>query len=334
MIRRILIALVLIAAAVFAFVTLDPLDLLGEEGDGTLTLYGNVDIREVALSFRVGGRLAEVLLDEGDTVAQGQALALLDDQPYREELAVARAQVARARAQLDRLEAGFRPQEVRQARARVAEAEASLENARRELERKAGLVDSGGTSRRELEQAEARHQESAARLAAAREALALAEEGFRPEEIESGRAELAIAEARLEQAETAVADTRLVAPSPGVILTRVQEPGSMVSAGSPVYALSLSDPVYLRAYVSEPDLGHAVPGREVTFRTDSSERVYRGQIGFVSPRAEFTPKSVETPDLRTDLVYRLRIVVEDPDDALRQGMPVTVTLADADGQGA
>ena len=100
----------------------------------------------------------------------------------------------------------------------------------------------------------------------------------------------------------------------------------MVGPLEPVYTLSLGSPVYIRAYASERHLGRVAPGTKVTVRTDSSDKIYEGQIGFVSPRAEFTPKSVETTDLRTDLVYRLRIVVSNPDQALRQGMPVTVLV--------
>ncbi len=100
----------------------------------------------------------------------------------------------------------------------------------------------------------------------------------------------------------------------------------MVASSTPVYTLSLRDPVYVRAYVSEPDLGRIAPGVAVRVHTDSSDKVYRGQIGFISPRAEFTPKTVETTDLRTDLVYRLRVVVADADEGLRQGMPVTVDV--------
>jgi len=100
----------------------------------------------------------------------------------------------------------------------------------------------------------------------------------------------------------------------------------MVASQSTVYSLSLDAPVYVRAYVGEPDLGRIAPGTPVRVRTDASEKAYSGQVGFVSPRAEFTPKTVETTDLRTDLVYRLRIVVDDADDALRQGMPVTVEV--------
>jgi HlyD family secretion protein len=111
-----------------------------------------------------------------------------------------------------------------------------------------------------------------------------------------------------------------------VILTRVREPGAIVGLGMPVYTLSLTETVYVRAYVDESSLGRVVPGDKLIVTTDTSDRQYTGQVGFVSPRAEFTPKSVETPELRTDLVYRLRIVVTDADDSLRQGMPVTITL--------
>lgn len=294
--------------------------------ESTLTLYGNVDIREVALGFRVPGRLLEMDFDEGDSVTAGTRVARLDPEPYREALAVAEARVEQARAQLDKLESGSRPQEVQQATARVREVEVALDNAQRSYRRKLGLLDSGASSEREVEAARSQRDELEARLESAREALALAEEGFREQDVAIARAELAAARAQRDQTETQLADTDLVSPSDGVVLTRVHEPGAMLAQGSPVYTLSLRDPVYVRAYVAEPDLGRVVPGAEVRVITDSSPESYRGQIGFVSPRAEFTPKTVQTTELRTDLVYRLRIVVSDADDGLRQGMPVTVEV--------
>ena len=110
---------------------------------------------------------------------------------------------------------------------------------------------------------------------------------------------------------------------------RYMMPSGTDSALVVIEKLNMDDVVYVRAYVDEPDLGKVSPGARVTVTSDSTDRVYEGQVGFVSPRAEFTPKSVETPELRTDLVYRLRIIIREPDDALRQGMPVTVRLADA-----
>ena len=291
-----------------------------------LTLYGNVDIREVELGFRVAGRLQAMHFEEGDAVAAGELLAELDAQPLREALAVAAAGALQAQAQLDRLNSGSRPQEVQQAQARVAEAEAALENAELELTRQQGLFDDGLNSRHALDAAIARRDQNAARLRANQEALELAVEGFRREDIAAAEAALAAALARRDQAETQVWDAQLLAPSSGVILTRTQEPGAILKVGSPVYTLSLMETLYVRAYVGEANLGRVVPGTTVHIRTDSTERSFSGQVGFVSPRAEFTPKTVETPELRTDLVYRLRIVVQDPDRSLRQGMPVTVEV--------
>ncbi len=296
-------------------------------GAPALTLYGNVDIREVELGFRVPGRLAEVLVDEGDVVAKGQRLAALDPEPYREAVALAEARVQLATANFAKFEKGSRPQEVQQAAARVAEAEAAHQNAVREYDRQLGLFKTGGASETTRDAAQTRRDQTAASLAALRGSLALASEGFRSEEVNASKAELAAAVAERSQAETALADTELFAPSAGTVLARVREPGSIVAVGATVYSVSLRDPVYVRAYVAEPDLGKLAPGTAVEVATDSSEKRYHGQIGYISPRAEFTPKSVETADLRTDLVYRLRIVVADADEGLRQGMPVTVAIA-------
>ena len=323
--RRIIAALVLVAlAAGGGYAWLSP--QFAPAADAGLTLYGNVDIREVDLGFRVAGRLQAMHFEEGDAVAAGVLLAELDAQPLQEALAVAEAGVLQAQAQLDRLNSGSRPQEVQQAQARVAEAEAALENAELEFARQQGLFDDGLNSRHALDAALARRDQSAARLRANQEALGLAVEGFRQEDIAAAKAALGAALARRDQAKTQVQDAQLLAPSPGVILTRALEPGAILKVGSPVYTLSLTETLYVRAYVSEASLGRVVPGTAVRIRTDSTERAFSGQVGFVSPRAEFTPKTVETPELRTDLVYRLRIVVADPDPSLRQGMPVTVEV--------
>lgn len=295
-------------------------------GNGDPVLYGNVDIREVQLGFRVGGRLQRMLVEEGDRVAAGDLLAVLDDKPMREALAVADAGVLEAKANVDRTNTGSRPQEIQQAEAGVEEAKAALDNADKQLARQRDLYRQGLNSKRALDDAEAGQEQAAARLRAAREALALAVEGFRAEDRAAAAAALAAAEARREQAATQLADTKLLAPSEGVIQVRAREPGAMVAIGEPVYTLSLTETVYVRAYVGETLLGSVVPGAEVSVKTDSSARIYRGRVGFVSPRAEFTPKTVETPELRTDLVYRLRIVVSNPDEKLRQGMPVTIHL--------
>lgn len=300
--------------------------LAGDDESDTLTLYGNVDIRELELGFRVPGRLVTMSVDEGDAVEAGQVLAELDAQPFRDALAAADARVRQAEAQLAKLSNGSRPQEIVQAEANMREAQATLTNAEREYARQRELIKSGATSQENVDAARARHDQTRAALSHANAALALAREGFRDEDIAAGEAELAVAEAQRAQAKTNLADTILKAPSDASVLSRVREPGSMLAQGQSVYALSLRDPVYVRAYVGEPDLGKLAPGAVAWVTTDSSDKRYRGTIGFISPRAEFTPKSVETTDLRTDLVYRLRIIVDAADEGLRQGMPVTVSL--------
>lgn len=319
----IVIALALLAGAGFWFFYLRP----PAPSDGALVLYGNVDVRQVELGFRVGGRVAEMRFEEGDKVSAGDVLAMLDQQPFEDDMRLAEAVVASETAILRKYETGSRPAEIAQARALVAERQAALQNTILRLQRGEQLVQKGHVSQQLYDDALARRMEAEARLESAQEALELALEGFREEEIAAARANLQMAEARLARARTDLEDTVIVAPSDGVILSRIQEPGGIVSVGSAVYTLSLTNPVWVRTYVAEPDLGRVHPGMKATVATDSAPKHYKGHIGFISPVAEFTPKNVETVDLRTDLVYRLRVIVDDPDHGLRQGMPVTVNLA-------
>jgi HlyD family secretion protein len=164
-------------------------------------------------------------------------------------------------------------------------------------------------------------------MKSAEETLRLAELGPRQEDIDNARAQLAAEEAMVIQSERRLADAELIAPSAGTILTRAQERGAIVSPGEPIFTLTLTSPVWVRTYVNERDLGRIRPGMTAQVATDSApDKPYQGHIGFISPTAEFTPKTVETRELRTDLVYRLRVIVDNDDGMLRQGMPVTVTL--------
>lgn len=295
---------------------------------GLLRLYGNVDIREVQLAFRQPGRVIEMAFDEGDAVSAGTRLAALDAQPYRQALAAAQAQVQVAQAELAKLRRGLRPQEITQAQEALKQAQAVAIDAERNHQRQISLLASGSTTQRTADAARAARDQAVAGVEAAKAALSQAFEGFREEDIAAAEARLAVAQAAQEQAVISLADTELIAPSDGTVIARVLEPGSMVTSQSTVYSLSLDKPVYVRAYIGEPNLGRIAPGIAVRVRSDSAAKIYRGQIGFISPRAEFTPKTVETTDLRTDLVYRLRIVIDedDRDAALRQGMPVTIEV--------
>jgi len=293
----------------------------------SFALYGNVDIRQVELAFPNGGRITEMTVEEGESVRTGDVLARLDQQPILDELRMAEAELAARQARLALLEAGARPEEIASAHAQVAEREAALANARETLSRQRRLAANGTTSPAALDDAEARVMQLEAQLAMAVEALNQLLAGPRAEEIAGARAEVAAAEARVAAIGTRLEDAVLTAPDDGVILTRLREPGAIVGAGAAVYALSLQQPVWVRAYMPEPDLGRIAPGMAALVWSDSRpDDPYAGHVGFISPTAEFTPRSVETPDLRSDLVFRFRVVVEDDGAGLRQGMPVTVTF--------
>ena len=295
--------------------------------DDALKLYGNVDIRGVDLGFRVSGRLREVLKDEGDAVKSGELLARIDAQPYEHELARADAELAAAEADQCMKQSGFRAEEIEQARAVLEESRVIEKDARRIHQRHLSLLGGGGTSQQNLESAEAMLEEAEQRVNVAGAKLKLLEAGFRAEEIAAAGAKVSQAKAARAAAALRLQDTELKAPSDGIVLTRALEPGAIVQAGATALSLSLETPVWVRAYVHERELGLVPPGTEVLLTTDGRpDRPFHGKIGFVSPRAEFTPKSVETLELRTSLVYRLRVVVDDSDGSLRQGMPVTVSL--------
>ena len=297
--------------------------------DNGLTLYGNVDIRTVNMSFRVGGRLASLAVDEGDAITSGQVLGLLDKAPYENALMQAKAGVSVAQAQYDLMLAGYRDEEIAQAAAAVKQAQAAFDYAQNFYQRQQGLWKSRTISANDLENARSSRDQAQAQLKSAQDKLSQYRTGNRQQDIAQAKASLEQAQAQLAQSELDLQDTTLIAPSDGTLLTRAVEPGSMLNAGSTVLTLSLTRPVWVRAYVDERNLSQAQPGREILLYTDGRpDKPYHGKIGFVSPTAEFTPKTVETPDLRTDLVYRLRIVVTDADDALRQGMPVTLTFSD------
>ena len=232
-------------------------------------------MRQVDLGFRVSGRVDLLHYEEGDLVQPGKLMAVLDKQPYMDQM--------------------------NEAVANVESTKASLISSEKMLQRRKDLVAGGGVSQEDLDVAEANFDVLKANLKQSEAALAVSR--------------------------TTLGFTEVYAPTEGTILTRIREPGTVVNPGDPVYTLSVTSPVWIRAFVSEPDLGRVYPGMPAEITTDTEGGpVYKGRVGFISPIAEFTPKTVETMQLRTDLVYRLRIYADNPDRGLRQGMPVTVRL--------
>ncbi len=296
---------------------------------GQLVLYGNVDLRQAEIAFNNNERIAAVLVQEGDRVHRGQLLARLDTGRLQPQVDQASAMVDAQRQVVERLHNGNRPEEIAEARANAESARADAANAKVQYERFANLAktSSGAVRQQDLDNAKAALDVAEAKLLANQKALELELIGPRKEDVAQAEAQLRTDEAQLALLRQQLADAQLLAPLDGVIRSRLMEPGDMASPQKPAFSLAIVDPKWVRAYVSEPDLGKVHPGDTATVAVDSfPDKRFEGWVGFISPMAEFTPKTVQTQELRTSLVYEVRVFVKDPADDLRLGMPATVYL--------
>jgi HlyD family secretion protein len=293
-----------------------------------LVLYGNMDLRQVALAFNNNERIDVVLVQEGDHLHKGELLARLDTSRLEPLVAQAAAQVAAQRAVVARLRNGSRPEEIAQAKANLESAQADAVNARRQFERKKSLLGSNAASQQDADAAEAAARVADARVEISRKALDLTIAGPRQEDIDQAEGQLRASEAQLGYLRQQLADAELRAPLDTVVRSRLMEPGEMASPQKPVFSLAVIDPKWVRAYVAEPDLGKLHAGMTASVAVDSfPDQRFEGWIGFISPVAEFTPRTVQTTELRTSLVYEVRVFVKDPSDRLHLGSPATVYLA-------
>lgn len=292
-----------------------------------LTLYGNVDIREVQVAFNDSDRIARMFVQEGDFVKAGELLAELDSRRYAANVERAQQTVKAQKEVLARMLAGSRPEEIEQARSTMDALHATMLDAGITYRRALELRRKNVIPQQELDDAESKYKAAVGNYNAARQSWILAVKGPRIEDIENARAMLKADEAALALAERELADTKLYAHTDGVIEDRILQPGDMASPGVPAFTLALTNPLWVRAYVPETYLGRIYPGMKASITTDSYPgEVFRGWIGYISPTAEFTPKNVETPELRTRLVYQVRVYTCNPQNKLRLGMPATVTL--------
>jgi HlyD family secretion protein len=295
-----------------------------------LALYGNVDLRQVDLAFNNSERIAAVLVQEGERVKKGQVVARLDTARITPQLAQVEAQAAAQRQVVERLRNGTRPEEIAQARANVDSARADVVNARLQYERmqSASEISAGRAVRQQdVDNAKAAQQVAEAKLAVNQRSLDLAIAGPRKEEVAENAARLRANEAQAAFLRQQLVDSELIAPMDAVVRTRAMEPGEMASPQRTVFALAITDPKWVRVYVAETDLGKVSHGMPAGVSVDSFPgRRFEGWVGFISPVAEFTPKSVHTEELRTSLVYEVRVFVKDPEDNLRLGMPATAYL--------
>jgi HlyD family secretion protein len=298
-----------------------------------------VEATDVRVAPQVGGRLLEVAVAEGDRVAVGALIAKLDTADT--ELAVRRAEADRdqAIAALKLLEAGARAEDIRQARAQadsaqadIAAAESELQSASADLQRFDALLQSNSGSRKQRDDAATRRDVAASRVnamrehaRAANEAVARLRAGARPEEIAGARARVAGADAQIAVLQKSLADAVLTSPVAGIVTAKLADAGETIAPRTPVVAITDLDHAWANVYVDEPVVPRLRLGQPVALITDAGQRL-PGRITFISPKAEFTPRNVQTAAERSKLVYRIKVNADNRDGVLKPGMPVEAEL--------
>jgi HlyD family secretion protein len=313
-------------------------------GDRTTAMpraSGYVEATEVRVAAEAPGRILEVLIDEGARVEAGAIIVRIDTADVEIALRRARADRDQAAAQLRLVRAGARAEDIRQARAQagssradIAAAEAEVQAAADDLKRFEALLAANAGSRKQRDDAAARLRVASARADAARERTRAAQEavgrlqaGARPEEIAAAEAHVSAADAQIAALEKSLADATVKAPVGGTVTARLVDPGESISRGAPVVVISDLDRAWANVYVDEPLVPRLALGKPVTLHTDAGQQV-SGTITYISPRAEFTPRNVQTAEERSKLVYRIKVTVNNRDGILKPGMPVE---ADLDG---
>jgi len=289
--------------------------------NGTIHASGHIEATEVRLAAKIGGRLLEAPLQEGDTVAAGDLVARIETIDAEHQLAQARANAEAADAQLRLLLAGTRAEDLRRAEDQLAQAQAELDAARRDLDRLAGLAERGTATEKSRDDAATRREVAERAVAAARAQLDKLVAGPRRQEIEAARAQRASTEAMVAAVQQQISDATVVAPSDGVITSRIAEPGEVLFPGTTIAVLTDIGRPWLTVWIDEPSLSRVTLGQSVTVRIDGSDQSFEGAVSFISPVAEFTPKNVQTPDERAKLVFRVKVRLDNPDGIFKPGMP-------------
>lgn len=322
----ILIVLLLLIAynrnKILAYFESDP---FSNSNKSILELQGNIEIRESHLSFLVSGRISSIDVDEGDSIKKGMLLAELEPDYYNDSISQISSLLESKKALYKKLENGSRTEEIKLSEASLKMVKVSLENAKIEYERAIKLHKKDALSEQGFDKAKTEYKKLKAQLDVSKANLSLIKSGARVEDLKAAEAAVKQVEAQLKEAKRRLSDTSLYSPVSGIIQTRICEPGDFVNMGSPVFTVTLTEPVFARVFIEEQDLEKIKTGMKVKVRTDSGNS-YNGQIGFISSVAEFTPKTVETRKNRTSLVYRARITIKGSHGVLKQGMPVSVVV--------
>ncbi|WP_347016086.1 HlyD family efflux transporter periplasmic adaptor subunit [Acinetobacter seifertii] len=306
--------------------------------DNDLTLYGNVDIRQVSLAFEQSGRIEKLLVQEGDKVKAGQVLATLNTNSLEIQAKQAQAQLKAQQEAIVKQQVGARPEEVSQAQAQLASTQADLDKANKNLQRLQILVsstDGRAISQQELDYAKSNQHSAEAAVRERQANLELIIKGARKEDREATKAQYEVTKANLDLINYNLTQAELKSPVNAVVRARLQEVGDMTTAQKAVYTLALTDPKWVRIYANEKDLSSIhMGGTAQVIRDSYPNQPINGKIGYISSVAEFTPKTVQTDEIRTTLVYEVRIYVNDPNDQLKMGQPVTVKVPLVSGEKA
>jgi HlyD family secretion protein len=295
--------------------------------DSSLRISGNIEAHESVVSFKVQGRVMELPVQEGQYVKQGDLLARLDDDDYRQQVSVDEATVGMRKAELELSVAGSRVQEIQVAKQTLIDARADLELKRAEFRRRQELLAEQGVSDEDIDRAASQLKRAQATYERAKQTHDQVVEGTRKEEIAVRRANLQSAREALQMSRLKLNYTVLSAPVSGVVLVRQAELGEVVSAGTPVVTIADVEHLWMRGYLNETDLGRVKWGQSATIHTDTfSDKTYQGRVSFISSQAEFTPKSVETHKERVTLVYRIKIDLDNPNHELKPGMPADAVI--------
>lgn len=292
-----------------------------------MKLSGNIEAHESLVSFKVTGRIIDLPVEEGQAVQEGQLLARLDSDDYRQAVTVDRANARVRDDQLKLALAGSRTQDVQAAHQAVLDAKADLDQKEKDLARYNDLYTKDEIPGQTRDQAETNVVRAKATYERQQEIYNELVEGTRKEEIAVDRANLHQAHENVAMSQIRLDYTTLKAPISGVILVRQAELGEVVSPGTPVYTLADLDHIWVRVYVPETDLGRIKWGQQVSVGTDTyPAKRYHGRVSFISSEAEFTPKSVQTDEERVTLVYRVKVDIDNTNHELKPGMPADVYI--------
>ncbi|MFW3383253.1 HlyD family efflux transporter periplasmic adaptor subunit [Aliarcobacter butzleri] len=297
------------------------------KNENNLTFYGNIDTRTVNVGFRFLGKIENITKDEGEIVKKDEILVKLDTASLEKSLEELNEKIFASKLELSKLQTGYRQEEILEAKATMEEAIENLNKTKDTYNRQANLFKTKSTSEENFTISQLNYKQALATLDKAKALYELRKNGYRDEDIKIQESNLKSLEIQAEKLKIDLNDSVIKAPVDGVILTRFKEIGAITNAGESILEIAKTDEFWVRAYIDEKNLGNIKPGLKMSIQTDSRSENYEGVIGFISPVAEFTPKNIETQELRADLVYSFRVIVKNPDDKIRQGMPVTLKIA-------